>query len=97
MTFLDKEMKEIGKNIQQNIHNTRSFIRALRYFTEILQTEEVFTVEEYMHTHTKTHAHTHAHTHVHAHTNVSTVLFTQKHTITPIAASLRSLFFGMYE
>ena len=27
MTFLDKEMKEFGKSIQINTHNTRSLIR----------------------------------------------------------------------
>ena len=28
MTFLDTEMKELGRNTQQNIHNTRSLLRA---------------------------------------------------------------------
>ena len=28
MTFLDTEMKELGRNAQQNIHNTRSLIHA---------------------------------------------------------------------
>ena len=28
MTFLDTEMKELGRNTQINIHNTRSLIHA---------------------------------------------------------------------
>ena len=30
MTFLDTEMKELGRGTHQNIHNTRSLIRALQ-------------------------------------------------------------------
>ena len=35
----------------------------LRYVSDILQTEEAFTLEEYKHTHTHTLTHTHTHTH----------------------------------
>ena len=52
MAFSDTEMKELGKSTQINIHNTRSLIRALKYVSDILQTEEVFTAEEYKYTHT---------------------------------------------
>ena len=53
MTFLDTEMKELVGRTQINIHNTRSLIRALKYVSDIFQTEEAFTVEEYKHTHTQ--------------------------------------------
>ena len=72
MTFSDTEMKELGKSTQINIYNTRSLIRALKYVSDILQTEEAFTMEEYTHTHTHTHAQTHTHTHTHTHTNTHT-------------------------
>ena len=52
MTFSDTQMKELGRSIQINIHNTRSLIRALKYVSENLQREQVFTREEYMHSHT---------------------------------------------
>ena len=52
MTFLDTAMKELVGGTQINIHNTRSLIRALKYVSDIFQTEEAFTVEEYKHTHT---------------------------------------------
>ena len=58
MTFSGTEMKELGRSTQINIHNTRLLIRALNYVSEILRTEEAFTVEEHKHTHT--HAHTRA-------------------------------------
>ena len=69
MTFSDTEMKELGKSTQINIYNTRSLIRALKYVSDILQTEEAFTMEEYTHTHTHTHAETHTHTHAHTNTH----------------------------
>ena len=47
MTFSDTEMMELGRKHPTNIHNTRSLIRTLRYVLDILQTGEVFTVEEY--------------------------------------------------
>ena len=56
MTFSGTEMKELGRSTQTNIHNTRLLIRALKYVSEILRTEEAFTVEEHKHTHTCTHA-----------------------------------------
>ena len=61
MAFSETEIKELGRSTQINIRNTRSLIRALKYVSNILQTEEAFTVEEYKptHTHTDTHAHTH--------------------------------------
>ena len=52
MTFSDTEMKELARSTQINIHNIRSLIRALKYVSDILQTEEAYTVEEYKHTHT---------------------------------------------
>ena len=52
MTFSDTEMMELGRKHPTNIHNTRSLIRTLKYVLDILQTEEVFTVEEYKHTQT---------------------------------------------
>ena len=69
MAFSATEIKELGRSTQINIRNTRSLIRALKYVSDILQTEEAFTVEEYKPTHTHTHAHnTHTHTHTHTHT-----------------------------
>ena len=50
-------MKELARSTQINIHNIRSLIRALKYVSDILQTEEAYTVEEYKHTHTHTHTH----------------------------------------
>ena len=47
-------MKELGSGITYNTHNTTSLIRTLKYVSDILQTEEAFTVEEYKHTHTMT-------------------------------------------
>ena len=38
---------------------------SLKYISDTLQTEEVFTVEEYTYIHTHTHKHTHKHTHIH--------------------------------
>ena len=52
MAFSDTTMMELGITYSTNIHNTRSLIRTLKYVLDILQTEEVFTVEEYKHTHT---------------------------------------------
>ena len=60
MTFSDTAMMELGITHSTNIRNTRSLIRTLSYVLDILQTEEVFTVEEYKHTHTHTHTHTRA-------------------------------------
>ena len=52
MTFSDTAMMELGITRSFDIPNTRSLIRALRYVLDILQTEEAFTVEEYIHTYT---------------------------------------------
>ena len=38
---------------------------SLKYISDILQTEEVFTVEEYTYTHTHTQTHTQTHSHIH--------------------------------
>ena len=57
MTFLDTEMKELGRGIQINTLNI-----PLMYVSDILQTEETFTVKEYTHTRAHTRAHTHTHT-----------------------------------
>ena len=72
MTFSDTEMKELGRGTAHNTHNITSLIRTLKHVSDILQTEEVFTVEEYKHTHTHTHTNTHTHTHTHTHTNTHT-------------------------
>ena len=48
-------MRELGSGTAYNTHNTTSLIRTLKYVSDILQTEEAFTVEEYKHTHTHTH------------------------------------------
>ena len=45
-------MRELGSGTTYNTHNTTSLIRTLKYVSDILQTEEAFTVEEYKHTHT---------------------------------------------
>ena len=52
-------MKELGSGTAYNTHNTTSLIRTLKYVSDILQTEEALTMEEYKHTHTHTHTHTH--------------------------------------
>ena len=78
MTFSDIEMKELGKSIQINIHNTRSLIRALKYVSDILQTEEAFTMEEYTHTHIHTPMDTHTQTHTHTRTRTPN-LFDKSH------------------
>ena len=57
MTFLDTEMKELGRGIQINTHNI-----PLMYVSDILQTEETFTVKEYTHARARAHTHTHTHT-----------------------------------
>ena len=49
-------MRELGSGIAYNTHNATSLIRTLKYVSDILQTEEAFTVEEYKHTHTHTRA-----------------------------------------
>ena len=47
-------MKELGSGRAYNTHNITSLILTLKYVSDILQTEEAFTVEEYKHTHTRT-------------------------------------------
>ena len=47
-------MRELGSGTAYNTHNVTSLIRTLKYVSDILQTEETFTVEEYKHTHTHT-------------------------------------------
>ena len=60
-------MKELGRSTQNNTYNITSFIRTLKYVSDILQTEEAFTVEEYKNTHTHTHTHARARTHARTH------------------------------
>ena len=38
-THLDAEMKELGRNIQDNAHNTRSLIYTLTYVQDIIHTQ----------------------------------------------------------
>ena len=45
-------MKELGRGTTYNTHNITSLIRTLKHVSDILQTEEAFTVEEYTQTHT---------------------------------------------
>ena len=47
-------MKEHGSSTAYNTHNTTLLIHTLKYVSDILQTEEAFTVEKYKHTHTHT-------------------------------------------
>ena len=54
MILSNTEMKELGSGITYNTHNTTSLIRTLKYVSDILQTEEAFTVKGYKHTHTHT-------------------------------------------
>ena len=54
MILSDTEMRELGSGITYNTHNTTSLIRTLKDVSDILQTEEAFTVEEYKHPHTIT-------------------------------------------
>ena len=42
MIDLETEMKEFGGSIQHNTHNTRSLIRTLRYFQDIIANERDF-------------------------------------------------------
>ena len=56
MILSDIEMKELGSGITYNTHNTTSLIRTLKYVSDILLTEEAFTVKGYIHTHTHTRA-----------------------------------------
>ena len=69
MAFSDTEMMEFGRKHPTDFHNIRSLIVTVKYFLNILQTEEAFTVEECKHTHTYTHTHTHTHRHTHTHTH----------------------------
>ena len=57
MIFSDTEVRKLGSGTAYNTHNITSLIRTLKYVSDILQTEEAFTVEEYKHTHTHTHTH----------------------------------------
>ena len=59
MIFSDTEMRELGSGTTYNTHNTTSLIRTLKYVSDVLQTEEASTVEEYKHTHTHTTSPTH--------------------------------------
>ena len=49
------EIREFGRSSWNDTHNVTSLIIFLKYVSDILQTEEAFTVGEYKHTHTHTH------------------------------------------
>ena len=70
-------MKELGRSTQNNTYNITSFIRTLKYVSDILQTEEAFTVEEYKHTHphTRTHAPKHKLQDLFLRTTLITILY----------------------
>ena len=61
MTFSDTEMNELGRSTWNDTHNITSMMRTPQYVSNILQTEEIFTVEEYKQRNTYTHTHTHTH------------------------------------
>ena len=65
MTYLEMEMKELGRSTWNNTHNMTLLIRTHQ---EILQLEEASMVEEYKHTHTHTYTYTHTYT-LHAELN----------------------------
>ena len=51
-------MKELGRSTWNDSHNITSFIHTptpLKYVSDILLTEEAFTMEEYKHTNTHSH------------------------------------------
>ena len=71
MTYLEPEIKELGRSADNNTLNTRSLIRTLKYVPDInadgsFHGEGVWTVN----THTPTHPPTHTHTHTHTHTDL---------------------------
>ena len=71
MTFLDTEMKELGRSTQYNTHNTKVFICTLKYVPDIVADGRSlygFTIHTHTHAHTHTHTHTNTHTHTHTHT-----------------------------
>ena len=45
-------MKELGRGTAYNTHSITSLTVPLKYVSDILQTEEAFTVEEYKYRHT---------------------------------------------
>ena len=59
MTFLDTVMKELGRSTKQNIHNTRSLIRAPQVCLRHLADGSFHGGRIHTHTHTHTHARTH--------------------------------------
>ena len=79
MTFLDTEMKELGRSIQINTRNTRTLMRTPQVC--LRQLAEAFTVKEYkhaqIHTQKHTHTHTHTHNHTHRHTNTRVLINTK--------------------
>ena len=65
MTFLDTEMKELGRSTQHDTQNTRSLIRTLKYDPDIVADGRNFCGERVLaRTHARTHTHTHTHTHI---------------------------------
>ena len=68
MTYLEPEIKELGRSADNNTLNTRSLIRTLKYVPDInadgsFHGERVWTVNTHTPTHPPTHTHTHTHTH----------------------------------
>ena len=56
MTFLETEMKELGRGTQHNTHNTRSLIRTLKYVPDIVADgRRLYSEKIKKHTHTHTH------------------------------------------
>ena len=53
--IIEMEIREFGRSSWNDTHNVTSLIIFLKYVSDILQTEEAFTVGEYKHTHTHTH------------------------------------------
>ena len=68
MAFSEMEVRELGRNTQNDTHNITSLIRTPQVFSGISQAEEAFAVEEYKHTDTQTHRHTDTDTDTHTHT-----------------------------
>ena len=71
MTFLDTEMKELGRSTQQNIYHTILLISTLKYVKDIV-TDRKSLYGERVHTHTYKHTHKHTHTHTHTLTQIHT-------------------------
>ena len=60
MAFSDSEINKLCRSTSNDTHNLTLLIR-LKYVSDILDTEETFTVEENKHRHTHTRKHTKLH------------------------------------